>query len=121
MAIWPVRGIRGANEVAANTEEAILEATTDLLIALQQANGFSGSDVISAIFTLTPDLNAAFPARAARERLGWAEAALMCATEINVPGAVPRVVRVLLHVAGGAERPVRHVYMRGAGALRPDL
>jgi chorismate mutase len=120
MAIWPFRGIRGANEVAANTEAAILTATADLLTALQQANGFTARDVISGFFTLTPDLNAAFPARAARELLGWHETPMLCATEIDVPGAIPRLVRVLLHVAGAGAGPVRHIYLGGAVALRPD-
>jgi chorismate mutase len=113
-----IRGIRGANQVAENTEAAILSATRELLIALQQVNGFTGQDVISGIFTLTPDLNAAFPARAARD-LGWVDSALLCAQEIPVPGSVPRIVRVLLHVRG--DGPVQHVYLEGAhGTLRPD-
>ncbi len=115
-----IRGIRGANEVAANTEEAILTATADLLIALQQANGFSVRDVVSSIFTLTPDLDAAFPARAAREMLGWTDTPLLCAVEIAVPGAPGRLVRVLLTVADDGAGPAHHVYLRGAGALRPD-
>jgi chorismate mutase len=115
-----IRGIRGANEVAANTEEAILTATADLLIALQQANGFSARDVVSAIFTLTPDLNAAFPARAAREMLGWTDTPLLCAAEVDVPGAPGHLVRVLLTVSGGGQEPARHLYLGGAKQLRPD-
>ncbi|HVB11188.1 MAG TPA: chorismate mutase, partial [Bacillota bacterium] len=115
-----IRGIRGANEVAANTEEAILTATRDLLIAMQQANGFSARDIVSAVFTLTPDLNAAFPARAARELLGWVEVPLLCASEIDVPGAPGHLVRVLLHVDSEGGGAARSVYLGSAKALRPD-
>lgn len=107
--------------MADDTAAAILGATRDLLLALQAENGFVPGDVVSAFFTLTPDLQAAFPATAARD-LGWDRVALLDAVEVAVPGALPRCVRVLLHVyteRGPAE--IRHVYSGAAATLRPDL
>jgi chorismate mutase len=112
-----VRAIRGAITVESNTEEAIRQATQELLRELAQRNGLAAGDVISAFFTLTPDLNAAFPARAARG-MGW-DMPMLDMIEIDVPGALQRCVRVLLHVDGGQD--VSHVYLRGARDLRPDL
>ncbi|MDN5344024.1 MAG: chorismate mutase [Clostridia bacterium] len=113
-----VRGLRGAIDVAENTAAAILAATEDLLREIVTRNKLGVEDIISAIFTVTPDLNAAFPAAAAR-RLGWKEAALMCATEIPVPDSLAMIVRVLIHAYSDHE-PV-HVYLGRAGELRPDL
>ncbi len=116
-----VRGIRGATTVAANTVEEILTATQELLAAIVTANGVSPEDVASAIFTVTPDLNAAFPARAARE-FGWHHVPLLSAVEIETNEGLPRTVRTLIH--WNTERPiydVRHIYLRGAVALRPDI
>ncbi len=116
-----VRGIRGATTVEANTREAILEATTELLTALIEANELRADDVASAFFTTTPDLNAEFPAVAARN-LGWNHVALMCGHEIDVPGSLRRCLRVLLLVnTTRSQREVEHVYLRGAQVLRPDL
>ena len=117
----PCRGVRGATTVDANSSEAILSATRELLEALVAANDLQPMDLASAIFTVTPDLNAVFPARAARD-LGWTEVALLCAHEIGVPGGLAGCIRVLLH--WNTERTaseVRHVYLRGAKKLRPDL
>src|SRR5881409_1750635 len=93
-----LRGLRGATTATANTSEAILQATEELLRALQTGNGFAPEDVESAIFTSSPDLTADYPARAAR-RLGWTQVPLLGATEVAVPppGGVPRCIRVLLH------------------------
>lgn len=114
-------GIRGASTVAANTGAAILAATRQLLLKMQAENGFLAEDLVSAIFTLTTDLNAAFPATAARD-LGWDRVPLLDAVEIDVPGALPRCVRVLLHVyTDRAPDAIRHVYAGGAECLRPDL
>lgn len=115
-----LRGLRGATTAAANTSEAILEATAELLRALQEVNGFAPEDVESAIFTSTPDLTADYPARAAR-RLGWHDVPLLGATEVAVAGGLPRCVRVLLHCYT-AHRPdaLKHIYLRGAATLRPD-
>jgi len=117
----PCRGVRGATTADANTPEAILSATRELLQALVTANDLEPSDLASAIFTTTPDLNAAFPARAARD-LGWTDVPLLCTHEMNVPGALPRCIRVLLHWnTDKAPSEVVHVYLRGATLLRPDL
>jgi chorismate mutase len=117
-----LRGIRGATTVDANTREAILEATGELLAALIEANGIDRDDVASAFFTTTPDLDAEFPALAARERFGWTHVALMCGHEMQVPGSLPMCVRILLHV-NTDKRPdeLKFVYLRGARALRHDV
>ena len=115
------RGIRGATTATANTEEAILEATRELLQALAARNDLAPDAIASAIFTVTDDLDAAYPARAARQ-LGWDQVALLCAREIPVPGSVPLCIRVLLHV--NTEKPpsaLRHVYLRAATTLRPEF
>ncbi len=115
------RGIRGATTALANTREAILETTRELLEALVARNDLSPDAIASAFFTVTDDLDAVHPARAARQ-LGWDQVALLCAREIPVPGSVPRCVRVLLHV--NTEKPpaaLRHVYLHGAAALRPEF
>jgi chorismate mutase len=114
-----VRGVRGATRVERDDPTLIIEATRELLVTLAQRNEATSSDVVSAFFTVTPDLTSEFPARAARE-LGWDDAASLCAVEIPVPGAMTRVVRVLLHLELPAHAPVRHVYLRGAEELRPD-
>jgi tryptophan synthase alpha chain len=114
------RGIRGATTVETNTSEDILEATTDLLDAIIRLNDIDSEDVVSAIFTTTPEITASFPAMAARE-LGWTDVPLLCGHEMAVPGALRGVVRILLHV--NTTRPpseIRHVYLREAGALRPE-
>jgi chorismate mutase len=115
-----MRGIRGATTAEANTPEAIGAATRELLNALIEANRIEADDVASAIFTTTVDLNAEYPAVAARE-LGWHDVALMCAHEINVPHGLPRCIRVLIHwnTALRADE-VKHVYLKGAMQLRPD-
>ena len=117
----PTRGIRGAITVEANTREAILLATRELLAAMLKANEIDVDDVASAFFTTTLDLNAEFPALAARE-MGWSHVALLCGHEMNVPGSLPMCLRILLLVNTG--RPpgdIRHVYLREARVLRPDF
>lgn len=117
-----VRGIRGATTVEVNNREAILEAASELLLALVDANGVERDHVASVIFTTTPDLNAEFPAVAARAALGWTDVALMCGHEMAVPGSLPRCLRILMHVNTElALDEVKHIYLRGAWALRPDL
>jgi chorismate mutase len=116
-----VRGVRGATTVEANTVEAILEATRELLAAMLKANEIDVEYVASAFFTTTPDVDAEFPAVAARD-LGWTDVALMCGHEMNKPGGLPMCLRILLHV--NTEKPARdikHVYLRGARQLRPDI
>jgi chorismate mutase len=115
------RGIRGATTVEHNDREEILAATTELLQLLISRNELRAEDVASAIFTVTEDLDAEFPALAARY-LGWTEVALMCTREIPVPGSLGKCIRILLHVnttRGAAE--IQHVYIRGAINLRPTL
>jgi chorismate mutase len=114
------RGIRGATTVDSNTPEAILEATSELLAEMMRANGITVDDLASAFFTTTPDLNAEFPAVAARA-LGWHDVALMCGHEMNVPGSLPMCLRILLHVNTEKAAPeLVHVYLRGSAVLRPD-
>jgi len=115
-----LRGLRGATTAAANTSDAILEATEELLSTLQTANGFAPEDVESAIFTSSPDLTAEYPARAAR-RLGWTEVPLLGATEVAVPGGVSRCIRVLLHFyTSKPPGALKHTYLKGAANLRSD-
>ena len=115
-----MRGIRGATTADANTRESILSATHELLAALIAANDISADDVASAFFTTTPDLNAEYPALAAR-LMGWDEAALMCAHEMDVPHGLPMCIRVLIHWNTSARvDQVKHIYLKDAVALRPD-
>jgi chorismate mutase len=117
-----LRGIRGATTVDANTKEAILEASAELLSALIEANDVHRDDVASAFFTTTPDLTAEFPAVAARQKLGWSHVALMCGHEMNVPGSLPMCLRILLHVnTDRTPEELKFIYLRGARALRDDL
>ncbi len=117
-----LRGIRGANVVPENSQEAILQATRELLLAICEANPTLDPDDIAAIFfTLTPDLNATYPAYAARQ-LGWTHVPLLSAQEVAVPDGMPRVIRVLiLWNTDLPSRAVRHVYLGEAARLRPDL
>lgn len=118
----PIRlqGIRGATTVEANDAQQILEATDELLRNLIAANDLTPDDVVSGLFTMTADLNAAFPARAA-EVYGWNIVALLHSTEVPVPGSLPRCIRLLVHAYTRRTREeIRHVYLRGATVLRPD-
>lgn len=116
-----VRAIRGAVQVDANEREAVLEATTELVSEVMVRNELTTDDVISVLFTATPDLTAEFPALAAR-KLGFTDVPLMCASEIAVPGALPLVVRLMAHVETDRPRSdLKHVYLRGAQALRLDI
>ena len=118
----PVRGVRGATIATKNEPEDILLATRELLEALLDANPqMQPSDIASALFTVTDDLTAAHPARAARQ-IGWDEVPLICAREVSVPGSLPRCIRVLLHWNTDlSQSAVRHVYLGAAASLRPDL
>ena len=116
-----VRAIRGAVQVEANTPEAISAGTKELLVEIMKANGLSHDDVISVLLTATPDLNAAFPAAAARE-VGFESTPLLCAVEIDVPGALPRVVRAMATVETTLKSSeITHIYLGGAKALRRDI
>ena len=116
-----VVAIRGATTVSADEPATIRAATRELLAHISERNGLAAGDIISVLFTVTGDLASEFPARAARE-LGWVDVPLLCAMEVPVPGALPRCIRVLLHVETNRPRErVEHVYLNGARLLRPDL
>lgn len=115
------RGIRGATTIEQNTREEILSATTELLQLLIRQNDLHAEDIASAIFSLTEDLDAEFPAVAAR-MLGWTDVPLMCAREIPVPGSLGKCIRVMLHVnTTRSLTEIQHVYIRGAVSLRPTF
>lgn len=117
----PVRGVRGATTVARNQKEEILERTRELLVHMIEANGIRTEDIASAWLTTTPDLYAEFPAVAARQ-LGWTQVPLMQSHEMSVPGMLPLCIRVLLHWnTEKAQSEIRHIYLREAAHLRPDL
>ncbi|GAA3559167.1 chorismate mutase [Nonomuraea rosea] len=116
-----VRAVRGAIQVDADDHDSIVAGTTELVSAIMERNDLTTDDVISVLFTATPDLTAQFPALAAR-KLGFHEVPLICCTEIDVPGALPRVVRLMAHVETDRPRAeMQHVYLRGAVALRQDI
>ena len=116
-----VRAVRGAVQVSGNDRDEILAGTAELVTEVMSRNELSTDDVISVLFTATPDLTAEFPALAAR-KLGFGEVPLLCASEIDVPGALPRVVRLMMHVdTDKARSDIQHVYLRGAAALRVDI
>ena len=116
-----VRAIRGAIQVDADDRDEILTASAELVRAVLDRNDIASEDLISVVFTATPDLRAEFPAYAAR-LMGITDVPLLCAVEIDVAGAMPRVIRLLAHVETSLARSeIRHVYLRGAAALRTDL
>lgn len=118
----PIRGIRGATTVESNTRDAILDAAGELLGEIIRANAIDKDDVASAYFSTTTDLNAEFPAVVARRDFGWTNIALMCGHEMDVPGSLRMCLRIMLHVnTQTPQADVRHVYLRGASVLRPDL
>jgi chorismate mutase len=118
----PVRGIRGATSVATDTPDLILAATRDLLEEVLRANEIETfEDIVSVIFTTSPDLTSTFPAEAARA-LGMRQVPLLCASEIAVPGSLGRCIRVLLHVnTERSQAEISHVYLNEAKRLRPDV
>ncbi|MCL6559857.1 MAG: chorismate mutase [Firmicutes bacterium] len=116
-----VRGIRGAITVERNAAEDIVAATRELLEAIIRENDLDPEDIASAFFTVTKDLDAEFPASAARE-MGWKYVPLLCATEIDVPGRLPKCIRVLVHAnTDKSQRELKHIYLRDAVQLRVDL
>jgi len=116
-----LRGIRGATTAEANTEDAILDATQELLREMVSANRVEPDEIAALIFTCSPDLSAVFPAEAARQ-MHWTAVPLLSATEIAVPGSVARCIRVLLlWNTPGTQSEMVHTYLRGAADLRPDL
>ena len=116
-----VRAIRGATQVEVNTAEAITSATQELILEILAVNSLTPDDVISVLFTSSPDLNSAFPAAAARS-VGFENTPLICSVEIDVPGALPRTIRVMAHVETDlSKNEVAHIYLHGAKALRRDI
>jgi chorismate mutase len=112
--------IRGAIDVPADTPAEIHSAVIELVREIARRNELRPEAIISAQFTATPDVRSAFPAKAAREA-GWGAVPMLCTLEIDVPAALPRCIRVMLHANIALTREVEHVYLRGAVALRPDL
>ncbi|GAE89036.1 chorismate mutase [Acetivibrio straminisolvens] len=116
--VW---AIRGATTVSNNDADEILTETQNLLKEMAQKNGLAEDDIISIIFTVTKDLDAAFPAIAARN-IGWTSTALMCMNEIDVPGSLKKCIRIMMHVNSDKDKKdIKHVYLNGAKVLRPDL
>ena len=112
--------LRGASSVASNDAASILGATEELMREIMARNEIGPEDVVSCLFTLTEDLDAEFPAVAARN-LGFGKVPLLCAREIPVPGSLPSVIRVLIHYHAADDHQARHVYLGAAGTLRQDL
>jgi chorismate mutase len=116
-----LRAVRGAVQVGRDRPDLIHQATQELVLTLMEWNGLTPGDLVSLIFTVTPDLRSAFPAAAVRACGLW-DVPMMCATEIPVPQALPRVIRLLAHVETDRDRSqLRHPYLGGAASLRPDL
>ena len=116
-----IRAIRGAIQLDSDDREHLLKSTAELISKALHANGIDNADLVSIIFTATPDITSEFPALAARE-LGLGDVPLMCAVEMNVAGAMPRVIRLMIHANSNKARgEIQHVYLRGATALRLDL
>jgi chorismate mutase len=116
----PLKALRGATTVADDDASLLAEATQELLHALVQRNALQPSQVISAFFTCTTDLTSAYPAEAARD-MGWTHVPMLCAAELPVRGALPRCIRVLVHVDLPTDASPRHAYLRDAATLRGDL
>ena len=116
------RAVRGAITVNFNNADEITSATVKLLTAIIQANVIAQDDIVSVIFTLTNDLNAEFPAKSARIHLGWDDIPMICTNEIPVPGSIQRCIRVMITFnTSKPKSEIRHIYLEGATALRPDL
>ena len=116
-----VRALRGATTVEANDANQIIVETGVMLRRIVEENKLDAEDIISVIFTVTEDLNAAFPAVAARQ-LGWTSTALMCTKEIDVPGSLKKCIRVLMHInTEKGKDELKHIFLKEARALRPDL
>lgn len=121
MATRAVRAIRGATQLDHDDRDHLLESVAELISSILEQNAIDNGDLISMMLTATPDLRSEFPAVAARE-LGIGDVPLICAQEIDVAGALPRVIRVMVHVHSDLRRDqIKHVYLRGAVALRKDL
>lgn len=119
---WRIRGVRGATTVESNTKESIEKSTVEMLEQIVAQNKIKVDDISHVTFTVTHDIDADFPAKYARTRLGWDNVAMICTREIPVPGSTPLCIRVMLVVNTKlSHQEVKHVYLRGAKGLRPDL
>ncbi len=119
---WRIQGIRGATTVPENTADAIASAVHELLDALEERNHLSPDQLISVIFSVTPDLDALFPAAAARQRPGWDGVPLLDVQQMQVAGSLESCIRILIHIQVPAHQGhLQPVYLRGARSLRPDL
>lgn len=117
----PVRAVRGATQLEVDERDHLLERVAELVKEVLHSNGLSDEDLISAVFTATPDIHSEFPAYAARQ-MGMSDVPLMCAQELDIDGAMPRVIRLMAHVETDLRRDqVTHVYLHGAAGLRRDL
>ncbi|HHT63385.1 MAG: chorismate mutase [Bacillota bacterium] len=117
----PVRGVRGAISVENNSREEIRKATQELLQKIVEKNEIDITDIASAFFSVTTDLDAEFPARFARE-IGWHHVPMMCGWEMNVPGSAKGIIRVMLHInTDKTQKEIKHIYLKEAEKLRPDL
>lgn len=116
-----LRGLRGATTVDTDTSDEVMKATAELLQVMMERNDVERDDLVTIIFTATPDITSEFPAAAARS-IGISDIPLLCATEINVIGAIPRVIRILMHIYTEKDlSALRHVYLKDAQPLRTDL
>lgn len=116
-----VRGVRGATTVTENDPQEILQTTRELLMQMVDKNNIGMGDIASVLFTGTPDITSVFPAEAARQ-IGWTSVPLICFQEMNVAGALPLCIRVLMLInTDKSQQEIKHVYLNGAGVLREDL
>lgn len=119
---YKTRAIRGAITLNQNSSQEISEAVVELLNKIIFENNLQQDDIISAIFTMTEDLNAEFPAKAARIHLGWDDVPMVCAKELSIPGSLSMCIRVLIHINTLMQKnDIKHIYLRDASGLRPDI
>lgn len=117
-----IRGVRGATTVTVNESSAILEATEQLALAMIEANDIQPDAIASVIVSTTPDVTAVFPARAIRSIEGWTFVPVMCTHEMDVPGAIEKCIRIMMHVnTQKGQQDIQHIYQNEAIKLRPDL
>jgi chorismate mutase len=122
MGRWSARGLRGAITVEENSSAEILEGTRELLNRLISENNIETEDIAAAFFTVTADLDAEFPATAAREFMGWTHVPMLCGNEIDVPGRIGKCIRVMVIVnTDKSQQELKHIYLKGATVLRKDL
>lgn len=117
-----IRGLRGATTIESDKPELIWQYTEELVLQMAQENNITPEEIVSVTISTTPDITSAFPAKAVRSLEGWQYVPTMCMHEMNVPGALPLCIRVLMHVNSNiAQRDIKHIYLNKAVQLRPDL